>query len=160
LLANESAGQAIGAANALFIADGNYTLRILRHELAHLFSARWNLFPPKLLLEGLATWLEYSQPNPAVHQDARICLNGRQPSDLSALLDGNSFKAGPRQCEAYIFAGSFKGFLLCRFGWLAYERLYRAASKKRFANIFQSQIGISFEEAERRWREELFTTSN
>ena len=58
----------------------------------------------------------------------------------------------------YALAASFTGFLLRRFGWNAYRNLYRS-SGVAFKAAFKTELGISFSNAEREWRQELLTQS-
>jgi hypothetical protein len=54
-----------------------------------------------------------------------------------------------------LLAGSFTGYLIRRFGWDRYRKLYRRCDGVRFRAKFQKYIGVSLEQAEWRWRNEL-----
>jgi hypothetical protein len=147
-------GLAIIPANAVCLAADTDLRVMMRHELAHLFAARWRLLAPGLLFEGLPTWLQGSWGGRPLDREAAALLrNGSVP--LSSLVGRRAFLTGPRRDACYVLAGSFTGFLVRRFSWDRYRTLYRRAGLVRFAATFQKVLGLSLAEAERLWREEV-----
>ena len=127
----------------------------LRHELTHLFAARWNTYPPPLIQEGLAMWLKDTDPERTnTAEDMRLIR--RFNTDPSLLLDARYFFAPDRLHETYAVAGVFTGFLVRRFGWDRYRKFYRFDSKDRwtFRARFKKYYGMSLEEAWLRCHEE------
>src|SRR5262249_7658471 len=102
----------------------------LRHELAHLFSDRWNPLAPPLLQEGLSTWLRGSERGSPIAGPAAILL--RQAGyRLRRMLGRKFFFREENHLAWYALAGSFSGFLIGRFGWDAFRRLYRGVAGAR-----------------------------
>jgi hypothetical protein len=125
----------------------------LRHELAHLFGARWNLYPPSLIEEGLAMWLQSPEPERLkdfLGAHFAIALD----IDPARLLNRAYFLAPERLHFSYALAGAFTAFLIRRFGWAAYGRFYRKADRWAFRSRFARVFGMSFEEAWRICRDE------
>lgn len=152
-------GTAIFRANAIIIARDNYVPVLMRHELVHLFAARWNIFAPPLLSEGLAVYLQgviWEQPIGA----AVLPLLRQGVPKLPSLLRSKYFFAEPQRRSCYTLAGSFTGFLIRRFGWDRYRRLYRRCDGFRFRAKFRKCIGVSLEEAEWQWRNEVMPILN
>jgi hypothetical protein len=149
-----SHGLAIVAVNAICLAADTDLRAMMRHELAHLFAARWKLLAPGLLFEGLPTWLQGSWcDRPLDGAAAALLRSGGMP--LSSLLGRQPFIAGPRRDACYVLAGSFTGFLIRRFGWHRYRALYRRAGPVGFAATFRKVLGMSLAEAEGQWRDEV-----
>jgi hypothetical protein len=147
-------GLAISQGNVIVIARDNCVPESMRHELAHLFSSRWNVFAPPLLSEGLSVSLQgtvWGQPI----DSAALSLLRQGGLRLSSLLQSKFFFAEPRRHSCYTLAGSFTGFLIRRYGWARYRKLYRRCSGFRFRATFQKCIGISLERAEWQWRNEV-----
>jgi hypothetical protein len=128
---------------------------IMRHELAHLFSLRWNPFAPPFLAEGLSTWLQGGLHGYTVDGLAAGLL--REPGRLlRPLLGSERFFDEADRGKNYVLAGSFAGFLVARFGWESYRKFYRGqVAEKRFDGRFKKCFGLTFEEAEGLWREDL-----
>jgi hypothetical protein len=149
-------GAPIGGAAFLWpttvvIGEGVEFWKTLRHEVAHLLAAKWNPFAPALLAEGLCTWLESTAQRAVLD---RVALK-YPPEGLKKLLHPRYFASGENRILCSAAAASFSGFLMRRFGCTAYERLYRASCRRRFEGIFQHQLGMRLDEAERQWRREL-----
>ncbi len=147
-------GAALSTANVIVIADDNNVIRSMRHELAHLFSLRWNTLTPPLLSEGLSVWCEGGDSAQSTDSVARRLLTNRSLK-LSRLLDPAFFFSDPYRHDCYALAGSFTGFLIRRYGWERYERLYRCCNGYRFKAKFNRCFGVTFEKAEWQWRNEL-----
>jgi hypothetical protein len=138
---------------ALLGADACMT-ETLRHELAHLYAARWNAWAPPLLAEGLAVWMQKTWFGQAVDEAAGEALRS---SGLTCrtMLRVRVFFSETHRLTCYLLAGSFTGFLLCRYGWRRYRRLYRQASGQRFEACFRKCLGVSLEVAEGQWQDHL-----
>lgn len=147
-------GFAIFAAKAVVIANDNGVPELLRHELAHLFSFRWSRFAPALLSEGLSVWLQETNGGQPIDSVALPLLQQGGPN-LASLLRSKSFHAEARRQCCYIMAGSFTGFLIRRYGWKRYRKLYYLCDGIRFRAKFQKCFDVSLETAERQWRSEL-----
>jgi hypothetical protein len=126
----------------------------LRHELTHLFAYRWNPWAPSLFCEGLPTWLQGTAHGYSIDSRANLLLR-REDHRLRPLLDEKFFREG--NCwPHYVLAGSFTGFLIRRFGWDAYKRFYCGLQgDSRFDRRFARRFGLTLEEAEGQWRQEL-----
>jgi len=146
-------GTALVAATAVVLAADCPLRQCLRHELAHLFAARWNLDPPPLVQEGLAVWLERTEPD-QTDTDRDPFLVSRFDADPSPLLDPRYFFSSDRVHASYALAGAFTGFLIRRFGWDHYRGFYRKAECWTFRSVFQRHFGMRLEEAWRRCHEE------
>jgi hypothetical protein len=146
------AGTALPAATAIVVGQDTNLERVMRHELTHLFSARWNQLAPPLLNEGLAVWLE--QAGRPIDIAARPLLANRNLK-LRFLLKRKFFYSEPYRPSCYVLAGSFTGFLIRRYGWKPYRKLYRRCDGLRFDAKFQRCFGVSFEKAEWQWRNQL-----
>jgi hypothetical protein len=128
---------------------------VLKHEMAHLFAARWNRTTAPLLEEGLATWLQGTVQGYTIDGLA-VNFIRQEEGHLRPLLDPEVFfdPANSRQC--YILAGSFTGFLIDRFGWDSYRRLYcELRPDSLFDHEFVEQLGLTLEEAETQWQDRL-----
>jgi hypothetical protein len=128
---------------------------VLKHELAHLFTDRWNPWAPPLFREGVPTWLRGSIGGSPMNRLAAALLRGGERR-LRPLLEWKAFFARADRWQHYVLAGSFTGFLIGRFGWDAYRRFYRRVSGRRgFDARFKQHFGLTLEEAEVQWREGL-----
>ncbi len=153
LYGGSARGWADVCAGAIAMAADGDLRETLRHELVHLFAGRWHRRPPPLLAEGLSVWLQ----GEGLRHGSDVDLVARsrlfEPGvRLEALWDGRKFNR-PTKYRHYSLAGSFTGFLLRRYGWERYRRLYRcgACAERRFAKV----MGVTFADAERQWRDEL-----
>jgi hypothetical protein len=147
-------GDAIG-----LCADGTVFASLdetIRHELAHLFSARWGGPGLPFKSEGLATWLMSSIKGKPIDLCAREVLLTERDVPLRRLAASSwSYSA-----SSYSVAGSFTGHLIRRFGWDHYRDFYQRADRKNFAIVFARVFGLVLGEAERQWRDELLTQSH
>lgn len=148
------AGTALFQANAIVVANDNRVPEVLRHELTHLFAFRWSLFAPPLLSEGIAVWLQGCFWGRSIDDEARTLILRGSPR-LSRLLRSRFFFAEPQRGSCYVLAGSFTGFLIRRYGWDRYRKLYRGCDGFRFAARFQKCFGISLAKADWQWRNEV-----
>ncbi len=139
-------GLALVPANAVLLAAEAARREGLRHELAHLFAARWNLNPPPLFQEGLAVWLEGSA------RDAPATAG--QWSDVADLLEDRHFFSNDQVDRCYGQAGIFTGFLIRRFGWDRYRAFYRKARRSGLPRAFAKHYGMPLEVAWLRCRDE------
>lgn len=144
---------AIPAANAIAIAEDTNLVEMWRHELAHLFSARWNGLAPPILNEGLATWWQRTHGGQPVDALAETLLE-RRSLDLASLLKWKGYFSRSRRNDYYMLAGGFTGFLIRRFGWESYGKFYRSACGFNFRSGFKKAFGISLDRAECLWRYE------
>ena len=161
------AGTALYEANAVVLADDANIPESLRHELTHLFTVRWSPQAPPLLSEGLPTCLQGTVCGRPVDWLAGQLLSDPK-SVLPHLLRRQVFFSSRYRSACYSLAGSFTGFLIRRFGWDRYHTLYRRVGPARingvfkpvpytvwFASAFQNVFGLTLEEAERQWREDV-----
>jgi hypothetical protein len=149
-------GTALVTGTAVVLATDGSLREGLRHELVHLFAARWNLFAPPLLQEGLATWLQSDVRYAGFAPDAG-CLLGRRPTDLEPLLGYKTFFAEADQHRCYALAADFTGYLIRRYGWERYRQFYRKCKSdgeglrdcfvKHFGLTLDLAWGRCFEEA-------------
>jgi hypothetical protein len=147
-------GTVVVDANAVVIAADHPLRRVIRHELVHLFAARWNMWAPPLLQEGLAVWLERTEQDGAPTREDAGRLLCRSYIALAPLLDHRYFFSAANIHRCYALAGGFTGFLIRRFGWDGYRDYYRKADRSTFRARFKRQFGISLEGAWQRWRDE------
>ncbi len=149
------AGKALRIANAIAIAHDTNVQELVRHELAHLFSWRWNLLAPPLLSEGLSVWLQEAWGGQPIDWAARREL-ANPNLKMRLLLNPRFFYSKPPQRQScYVLAGSFTGFLIRRFGWQQYRKCYRLCNGRRFQAKFKACFGLSLEQAEWKWRNEI-----
>jgi hypothetical protein len=127
----------------------------LKHELGHLFSDRWNEFAPPLFQEGLSTWLQETDRGYRIDAMA-VTLIRREEYHLRPMLGRRFFFHEENHWAYYILAGSFTGFLIRRFGWDAYKRFYcQVVDRRRCDAQLPKHFGMTLEQAEEQWREEL-----
>jgi hypothetical protein len=144
--------------NAIVIGHSAYVQDTTRHELTHLLAARWQTGAPPLLAEGIATWLGGSSNRWGQSIDSTaqaILLNS--PPKFESLLKRNLFFSKANRTRSYYLAASFTGFLIRQYGWDKYKRLYRHSYDIGFKLSFRQLVGVSFEAAENRWREEIIS---
>jgi hypothetical protein len=147
-------GLALPTFNSIVVADHANDHEDVRHEFVHLFAARWNLFAPPLLTEGLAMHLQQQWQGFPIATLVRRFGN-RSEWTLRSLLDQSFFFDKPYRHACYVIAGSFTGFLIDEFGWDAYRRLYGWCRPQLVEWAFKRSLGVSFDEAETRWRSQL-----
>jgi hypothetical protein len=149
-------GCAVQPLNAIFVANDFPNLQeAIRHEMAHLFSFRWNQKAPPLLSEGLATWLQGTNGGMHIDSAARLC--SYHTLNLQQLLRPNFFFSAQYGNACYCLAGSFTGFLIRRCGWRKYRKWYRSDEIDSVRRKFQRVFGLSLEEAESKWQSALTT---
>jgi hypothetical protein len=140
--------------HTLAMTSGGCTDEILRHEFAHLFSARWNQSAPSLLNEGLSTWIQEAWWGESIDAVARKLLPNIR-WDLPMLLDHSFFFHKIRTDAAYVLAGSFTGYLIRHHGWEHYGDFYRRCLCSTFQDDFEEHFGINMGAAELQWRSEI-----
>lgn len=145
---------AIFQTKTIVLAGDNRIPELMRHELAHLFSFRWSVHAPLLLSEGLSVWSQETVYGRPIDAAAIPLLRQGSPS-LRMLLRSKYFLAEANRQSCYIMAGSFTGYLIRRYGWNRYRKLYRSCDGLRFAAKFQKCFGVSLEKADWQWRNEL-----
>ncbi len=139
--------------DAILLSPSSRAPEMIRHELAHLFSAYWGSLDPPFKGDGLATHLEEHIDGRPVDFAALARLVGRRAMPLIALLRRSYFYYDRNY--SYSLAGSFTGFLIRRFGWDAYEQFFRRCRPRRYKEDLEKVFGITFASAERQWRLEL-----
>jgi hypothetical protein len=147
-------GTALSFANAIVIANDTNIQESMRHEFVHLFSARWNALAPPLLSEGLSVWLQETAWGQPIDKVARPFL-GNRSLKLPLLMKPGFFFAEPQRQACYVLAGSFTGFLIRRYGWQPYRKLFRLGDGIRFRAKFEKCFGVALEKAEWQWRNEV-----
>lgn len=147
-------GTALSSANAIVVAVNNCFQESMRHEFAHLFSARWSLLAPPLLSEGLSVWLQETAWGHPIDAVVRPLL-GNRSLKLPLLLESSFFFAEPHRNSCYVLAGSFTGFLIRRYGWPPYRKLFHLCDGKHFRAKFEKCFGVNLERAEWQWRNEI-----
>jgi hypothetical protein len=147
-------GFALCEANAIVLSPDCIWDEFVRHELSHLFADRWSKTPPPLLQEGLAVWLQDTHYGKQIDDAARAVLDRREV-ELDVLTDRSRFFSAEYMSDCYTLAGSFTAFLVHRFGWEAYRRLYRQCDGRRFRAKFRKCFGTTLEDAHWEWRLEL-----
>jgi hypothetical protein len=145
---------ALPSFNAIVVGDHANDHEDVRHELVHLFAARWNVNAPPLLTEGLAVHLQQLCCGYPIATLVRR-FGSRSEWALSSLFDRTFFYKSSYRHACYMIAGSFTGFLIDEFGWDAYRTLYRTCQPHLVEWAFQRSLGVSFGEAEARWRKQL-----
>jgi hypothetical protein len=140
---------------AIVVPAGGGIDETIRHELSHLFSAKWNANALPLLDEGMATWWEYQCGKSATDAWGHYFVPHARLQDL---LDPDRFYQQEPLHASYLLAGSFIGFLICRYGKERYRDLYRRATFQSFERCFYDCFGLTLAEAEARWRVEIATT--
>jgi hypothetical protein len=151
------AGAALPNANAIVIPENQNIVEFMRHELAHLLSARWNQYAPCLLSEGLSVWLQKTQSHRPIDEVARPFFDDGELR-LPRLLSSKFFFDEPHRHACYMLAGSFTGFLIRRHGWDRYRKWYRGCDGWLFGMKFRWRFGVSFAKAEWQWRNEITIT--
>jgi hypothetical protein len=136
----QCAGTALSLANAIIVACDTNLQEYMRHELAHLFSWHWNRSAPPLLSEGLSVWAQDTIQSDPIDIAARPLLRDRSLT-LPRLLKRKFFYAEPHIHACYTLAGSFTGFLIRRYGWKPYRKLYWLCDGFRFGAKFKKCVG-------------------
>src|SRR5260370_10475088 len=76
--------------------------------------------------------------------------------NLPLLLKRQFFFAELHRHSCYVLAGSFNGFLIRRYGWQKYYKLFRTCDGLGFPKKVYKCFGVTLEEAERQGRNEIF----
>jgi len=139
--------------NAVLVPAGRSFQTMLRHELAHLFSARVGDLAPRLKSEGLAVWIECDGLVPTPDQAALTFL--AKSGGLDSLLEPTLFDCPRTWRQCYDIAGSFTKFLIQRVGWAAYCQFYKAAGQANYGAVFERSFSLSLARAEALWQESL-----
>ena len=129
---------------------------LIRHELAHLFTAKWNRRALPLLNEGFATWWQRTAGERAVDERAHHFFQSVSIG-LGDLVDPETFYARKFYGANYALAGSFSGFLIRRFGRDRYREFYKAALPANFAQSLSDIFTLTLTQAEVQWRVEVAT---
>ena len=135
----------------IVVADAIDLRETIRHELSHLFLRPWHT---PLLCEGFAMWWQKTRDGVPIDLLA-LRLLCRQELSLHAMLERTFFQDPSRERDCYLLAGSFTGWLLRRLDWSSYLRFYRTASWRGVRGSLKRHLGLTLEQAEEQWREEL-----
>jgi hypothetical protein len=154
LYGRQVGGFAMPQSGVLFLADCWCFPEGLRHELGHLFAARWNIAAPPLFNEGLAVWLQKTHYGQSFAAAARPLL-AQRGLKLRLMLKPRFFFAEPQRSACYTLAGSFTDFLIRHYGWDRYRYFFRHSNDLLFHRRFQRCFGVSLDKAEWQWRSEL-----
>src|SRR5262249_14122945 len=127
----------------------------MRHELAHLFSARWGYLEPPVKGEGLAVWLQGAEQGKPLDFYALTALLGSRSWSITYLSAESVFYDRAHRPAHYALVGSFTGSLMKCYGWAAYERWFRRASAYNFKAVFKEVFGASFLTVEKQWHQAL-----
>jgi hypothetical protein len=106
--------------------------------------------------EGLATWQQGTERGHSIELvTAMLIRRGEGP--LESYLDEDRYYQEDNNHNCDILAASFTGFLIRHFSWDTYTRFYRrmAPDKSTFLREFEAEFGLSFDSAEKMWRETL-----
>jgi len=98
-------------------------------------------------------WLQETEWGQPIDTAARRVL-GDSNLPLVKLLDRKFFFSEPHRLSCYLLSGSFTGYLIRRYGWQPYRKLFFASNGLRFRAKFERCFGVSLENAERNWRRE------
>lgn len=133
----------MGAANTMiarpwayqFYIHGYYAPHnVLKHEMAHVFSAQFGTGPLKIsarqgvfintaLIEGVAMAADWSRGSMTPHTWSRAMLDAKVAPDPAALLGPTGFFRYA-SWSAYTIAGSFSRYLIDNYGMAKYKRAY------------------------------------
>jgi hypothetical protein len=153
IFGKEYVGLAFWPGNTIVVPEDRVK-EVLRHELAHLFAAKWSPWTAPLLQEGLATHLQGKVDGRGVDFRAFPHSLSRELR-MRKLLQESFFFGRPETEACYVLAGSFTGFLIRRWGWEMYGTYYRKANRRNYHQLFVKCFGITLVQAEWQWRDEL-----
>jgi hypothetical protein len=129
----------------------------IRHELSHLFTAKWNSKALPLLNEGMATWWgKHNGGKSATDALAYYFVPWRLR--IGDLVERDRFYQEESLYAAYSLAASFTGFLIRGYGKQCYRDFYQRATERDFERCFYECFAMTLAEAETRWRVEIATT--
>ena len=127
---------------SIYINSENY-FNSLRHEIAHIFSARFGVTPFKVaswfnpaLIEGFAMALENNYDDNTNHYLAWLAEKSGYAVDIKTLFSGQNFFANASSLS-YIISGSYVQYLMQTYGASKFERIYAGDS---FDNIYEKSI--------------------
>jgi len=125
---------------------------LLRHELAHIVAAWWNVRPAAVLCEGLAVWTQKTRHGRALVECVRAAQTCPE-SVLDQLLSRPPWSAPADLERYYVLAGGLTGAVIRRFGWPAYRRLYadRRVTRNNLPRYFRRHLGTDLKEVVRDW---------
>jgi hypothetical protein len=151
-------GFAFPTDNIVVIAHDGFVRESVRHEMVHLFSARWNLHAPSIFREGLAVHLQGSEYGRPLDVNTS-CHVGTEGRGIVSLVDEVAFFRDEQIHANYAIAGSFTRFLIRQHGWETYCHAYRTCTAKDFEATFQRAFRVTLQDAELQWRRELLVTN-
>lgn len=149
-------GLASVAARIIVVPADTRVKETIYHELSHLFTARWKAAALPLLNEGFATWWE--QHASESNSDALVPYFATAALQFHDLVDPDVFYEQKQLHAAYCMAGSFTGFLIRRYGREQYRHFYSRATRRNLERCFFDSFGLTFPEADVRWRVEIAAT--
>jgi hypothetical protein len=153
-IATQSGALALANFDTIVIcSDHQYMVETVRHELAHVFAQRLAWWPPPLLSEGLACWLQGTYHGKEIDEAVVPHLLTAE-FNVTALLARRFFYSDHRS-SCYPIAASFTGFLIRTYGWERYKDLYRRAVAINFKSQFERIFGTTFRAAESEWRKQI-----
>src|SRR5207253_2889153 len=123
VLGSAACGFAMPPGNAIVLAADAGLEEVIRHELVHLFAARWSAHARPLFNEGIAVWLQRTYGGIPIDAKA-LRLIGKPGPSLLPLLSPKFFFADANAYSCYVLAGSFTGFLIRRYGVEAYRKFF------------------------------------
>lgn len=120
---------------------------VLKHELAHVFTAafgagplkistRWGWLPNTALIEGVAVAADWSRRQMTPHMWCRAMLDMKRLPDPERLLNPTGFFSYA-SWTAYTVAGSFSRYLIDRYGMHLYKKAYGTGA---FAQVYGRSI--------------------
>jgi len=134
--------------NQIYLNFDNYN-RSLKHEISHIFSAKYGSGPFKIpssfnpgLIEGFAMAVENNYDEFDIDYLAAMALKKDFKISIAGLFKGFSFFASASSVS-YIYAGSFFKYLTENYGWKKVKKLY---SGEDFLTIFGRKLGEIEEE--------------
>jgi len=134
-------------------ANGAGDPETIRHELVHLFSAKWGPMTPSFKVEGLAVWLQGTYRGKPIDLEALVRVIGEGWTPLSRLLERDVWKS--HEGYAYPLAGSFTGFLLSRYGREQYREFFAKTGEREFEQVLGKVFGQDLLSLERQWLGQL-----
>lgn len=148
------AGLACSIDNSIVVPATDPGEDTIRHELAHLFTARWRAHALPLLNEGFAVWWQHVYDQSLTDAWASHYLRTTRVR-LGDLVDAKGFYDRKWLQPAYYLAGSFCGLLIRHHGEERFRELYRCSTAGNFEQCFERTFNMTFDEAEVRWRREI-----
>lgn len=147
---------ALPAGRIIVIPADRRVKQTIKHELSHLFTARWKAAALPFLNEGFATWWE--QHAGESNCFALVPYFATASLQIHDLVDPKAFYEQEQLHAAYCLAGSFTGFLIRRYGKQRYRQFYSRATPRNFEQCFLDSFGLTASEADVRWRVEIAAT--